>query len=562
MTIHNGFIISLSPTHLSAIAVRRGRVLQTETTSLDPSNWKTLWSDGLMHLDQPLRQLLSRFSFSTRHGAVLLYHSPTLTSQINSTEQGGAYAREATRSKIRETVGVDAAVSVCELGHAGNDGVGNLLFAYSDRDDTLRAFYAWLTRCGVRVTGMIPSSVVSVIAASEQAIAEPGDTAVFYLDKHCSVISHATESGELKLVRPADFGYESLVDSYRQAISEQLKEDSLSNTSVDSQAQSYLFEHGIPFQVKQAGDLELRSSVLPRMAPALQRIGIDLKQTIRFGIDKTSELSKLTVVGPGAAIPSITKAIGEHVDLHVVCASGTDQYDPSNAGSVGSTELALLKLSKGIPMLLPRLAEETLFQGELKKALAAGVAFAGLVMGGQYMLAQKQINEIQTQMNRDVVRYEQVIAFEETAKEVEQAQKILSTISKMVTSHTKDRANWEHLLAQLSSLTGEGVRIQEVRGEFDGDQPELRMNGYSVTLGDKNPGQVLEHFVNELNTLEKVQSVKLGATSRISLGVPNSDENLDDWGVQFVLSVELDSRVSPYVSLAQFNTEPADWIQP
>ena len=562
MTIHNGFIISLSPTHLSAIAVRRGRVLQSETTNLDPSNWKSLWSDGLMHLDQPLRQLLSRFSFSSRHGAILLYQSPTLTTQINSVEQGGAYARDAARSKIRETVGVDAAVNVCELGHAGNDGGGNLLFAYSDRDDTLRSFYAWLTRCGVRVTGMIPSSVVSVIAASEQALAEPGDTAVFYLDKHCSVISHATGAGELKLVRPADFGYESLVESYRQAIAEQYGEDAPTHKDLDAAAQSYLFEHGIPFQVVQVDELELRSSVLPRMAPALQRIGIDLKQTIRFGIDNTSALNRLTVVGPGAAIPSITKAIGEHLELSVACAPGSDQYDPGCAGSSGSTEVAYITLPSGMPTLLPKIAEETLFRGELKKALAAGVAFAGVVMGGQYMLAQKQIDDIRSQMGRDVMRYEQVVAFEETSQQVQQAQQVLSKIASLVSDQTDDRTNWEVPLAQLANLTGEGIRVQELRGEHNGVKPELKLNGYSVALEDRNPGQVLEQFVNALSKLDNVVSVSLGATSRVNLSSPHQNEGEEEWGVQFVLSVQLDTRESPYSAIAQFGAESEDWIQP
>lgn len=562
MTIHNGFIISLSPTHLSAIAVRRGRVLQSETTTLDPSNWKSLWSDGLMHLDQPLRQLLSRFSFSARHGATLLYQSPTSTTQITSVEQGGAYARETARSKIRETVGVGAAVSVCELGQSANHGSGNLLFAFSDREETLRAFYAWLTRCGVRVTGMIPSNVVSVVVASEQALAEPGDTAVFYLDKHCSVICHANESGELKLVRPADFGYESLADAYRQAVADQFDDDEPTHRDLDVTAQSHLFEHGIPFQMIQVGDLELRSAVLPRMAPALQRIGIDLKQTIRFGIDDSSSLNRLTVVGPGAAIPSITKAIGEHLELNVACAPGSDQYDPSCAGSVGSTEVACISLSSAIPTLLPKIAEESLFKGELKKALAAGMAFAGLVMGGQYMLAQKQIDDVQAQMSRDVVRYEQVVAFEETSQQVHQAQQILSKIASLVTEQTSDRANWEVPLAQLSSLTGEGVRIQELRGELAGAQPELKLNGYSVAQDDRNPGVVLEQFVDALSELDNVLSVSLGATSRISLSTTQGEPSEDEWGIQFVLSVQLDSRTSPYAALAQFGSDSEDWIQP
>lgn len=557
------FIISLSPSHLSAIAVRRGRVQQAEVTRLNPNEWQAHWADGLMCLDQPLRQILSRFSSLPRHGVTLIYQSPTLTTQVTTAEQGGAYARETARSKIRETVGVDATLCVCELGQGHAAGTKNIMLAYSDRDETLRAFYAWLNRCGIRVSGMIPSSVISVLCASDQAIQDSGESAMFYLDKHSSVISYADHDGNLSLVRPADIGFESLTDAYKQVLREYAEQNGeATDHTFDLEAQEYLFEHGIPFQPKQCNGIELRSSMLPRMAPALQRIGIDLKQTIRFGIKDPLTVKNLIILGPGGAIPMITRAIGDHLDLHVHSFAGCDQYDPACAGSPGSTEYAFIKMSSAVPPLLPRIADEERSRGHLKKAMAVGVALAGLVMGGQYMLATREVQRIEVSMRADAPRFDQVSAFENASVEVSQTQSMLGQIANLVSTHSTVSACWEHPLAKLGEITGNGIRIQEMRGQFDDGEPVLKLNGYSVATNDKLPGQVLDDFVADLESIPRVQSVQLGATTRIEISSSNADDNEEfEWGSQFSLSVLLETHTSPYHAAAKVPSM-SDWTQP
>jgi hypothetical protein len=563
MAISNGFIISLSPSHLSAIAVRRGRVQQAETIRLDPNEWRAHWTDGLMRLDQPLRQILSRFSSISRSGVTLLYQSPTLTTQVNAIDQGGAFAREKARSKIREVVGIDASVCVCELGQQQGGDEKGLVLAYSDRDETLRAFYAWLNRCGARVSGMIPSGVVSMLVSTEHAVQEPGDTAFYYLDKHSSVISYADREQGLRLVRPADIGYEALTDTYKQVLRElDENDDSEIDRSIDAEARAHLFEHGIPFQPKQLEKFELRSSLLPRMAPVLQRIGIDLKQTIRFGIADPMAVENLVVLGPGGAIPMITKAIGEHLDLTISTDAECDHYDSTSPGSPSSTENALIGMKSSIPSLLPRIADEERSRSQLKKAMVAGVACAGFAMAGQYMLAQRQIIQTEQGMLESNTRFDQIMAFEETSSTINETQAMLSQIAMLVHARASESAQWEVPLAVLGNSLDEGVRIQEIRGEYNGGSPHLKINGYSIGAAGKSPGQVLDQFVLSLGAIQHVQEVQLGATSRIQ--VPSNSLSPQDesvWGSQFSLVVELDTHASPYAEMAEVEAM-SDWTQP
>lgn len=562
MSIPNGFVISLVPNRLSVMLVSRGRVQQSESTSLQSQDWSEIWADGLMQLDQPLRQLLSRFPKRSMSNATLIYESKTLTKQITTDEQGGTFARDTARSKLREMVGLDTPVCVMPLGSEHLNGGPTLMLAYADRDDTLRSLYAWLNRCGVRISGMIPTSVASVVVAAEQAQSLDDETAVFYLDAHCGVLCYAANH-RLKLVRPTDIGYNKLAESYLQVFQEHQQQKDGSETSSPcciQDALSCLVENGIPFQPKQYKEIELRSSVLPRMAPVLQRIGIDVKQTIRFGIGGETMLKNLVVAGPGAAIPNITRAVGEHLELHMQLAAGYEQFEPAVAGGFGTTEQQFIGLSKSIPVLLPRIAGDERSRKQLQRAVSIGAVLALGAVAGQFAYYSSQRSHFETEIQNDSARYQKVAQFEQMQQQAHEVHGMLGDISKLVASHTEPQPYWETPLAEIGQFVGKGIRIQELRGEYDSGSPVLVVLGYSISEGKLSAGQVLDQFVDRIGDIEHVSAVRLGATTRIEVSSNMGEDGT--WGSQFTLKVVLRNRYSPYEAFADASQEQADWINP
>ena len=73
--VKHQLIISLTPSVLSIALVSFGVIVQTEKTGLHSAHWGKLWDDGLIGLDQPLRQLLSRFTSRHVGKATVVYHS-------------------------------------------------------------------------------------------------------------------------------------------------------------------------------------------------------------------------------------------------------------------------------------------------------------------------------------------------------------------------------------------------------------------------------------------------------------------------------------------------------
>lgn len=560
----NGHMISLTQNRISVIRARRGRVIESESIALDPQLWNEHWQGGLMRLDSPLRQMLSRVP-SCRNGQVtLLYQSQTLTKQIYTLELVGAHARDAARSKIRESVGFTDPVSVCPLGGEQTPGHTSTMLAYSDREETLRSLYAWLNRCGIRVSSMIPHPVASIVAAADQAKGLDDDSVLFYFDSDISVLAHAHQ-GHLRLIRPADIGFQKLVDSYCQVYTERKSEGEDSPDPLELMAASSgsLFEFGIPFQPIEHDGIELRGAVLPCMAPVLQRIGIDVKQTIRFGIERGTSLRNFVVCGPGAAIPNITRAVGEHLELHVHRVNGSEKYEPRKIGGIGSTELHLISSSETLEGLLPSVAHDEKLRKHLGRALLAGSAIALLVMGAQYTAATLSIRHTQEQMLNDATRLSKVSSFDADRIRVHQFATIISDISALVAGKSKPAPRWTQLLSQAGEHVGDGVRIQEIRGEYTDKAPQLLINGYSVAENELPPGQVLDRFVTGLRQIDGVLSVKLGATSRIVLNTNTlSTDESANWGLDFTLKVFLETTPSPYERYTLTQTPEVDWIVP
>lgn len=562
----NRLIITLAPDRLTAVHAKRGRVHQSESVAIDPSQWDECWSGGLMALDSPLRQLLSRFAARKVATASLIYHSPTLTKQILSFDQGGAIARDTARSKLREAVGFRDPVEVCVLGKDAETSEGVTLLAYSDREESLRSLYALLNRCGVRINNMIPLGVMAIMTAAKQSIHYDNESVVFYLDSDVSVVAHSRD-GKLSLVRPADIGYRKLAESYSQAFAtyEESVSDGAKHSFVKNpfEPMSNLFHHGVPFQSTEYMGIDLRSVVLPCMAPVLQRIGIDVKQTIRFGIGTDTTLKNLYVCGPGAAIPGINKAIGEHIELNIHLANGSEADEPLKVGGAGSIEQRFVQAGSPTSGILPSIANEERTQRKLSRALVSGGALAAIVMAGEYAHSTLQVQELNRVMQAQSAQVERVNAFEEDCESAQDVAQMIGRVAKLVTENIGDMPAWDISLIEIAELVDAGVQIREIRGENTEGLPMLHLDGIAIVQDGVSAAQVLDGFVSRLGASDSIRSVSLGATSRISMKQPGQEPNEPgQWGIEFSLRLNVESEPSRYERYANIQIQQNEWSSP
>ena len=559
----NQFVISLSSDMLCAARVSKGRVVQSERLDLDPDVWSGAWTDGLLRFDQPLRQLLSRFSSRVIKEAVVMYQSTSVTQQVHAFDLDSGSARAAGIAKIRESIGFRDSVQTHMLSECGSRSKSSMALVYSEREDQLRSVYAWLNRANVSVKALVPSSVTVMSTASRIALKTEPDTAVVYMGPDVCAMAYANEDG-LQLVRIAQIGYRKLTDAYRSAFtgdpSERAAGVTETNTGQDQvqsaararEATGMLFGHGIPMDSKEVNGVDLRQAVLPALAPVLQTLCIEIKQTFRFGLSGLDMPKNLQICGPGASIPMIGKALSQHIDMYIH-ADEYGQSESSEAFGEGTVEYAMVSGGTRPSGLLPEIAREERFKKKISRSLVAGAALVMIGIGAEYADTMIVQQEIKTVMGSEAPRLQVINDFYEQCALAETMSSAISDVSELVSDSVVDVPRWEEVLGELGAMDTELVRVQQIRGEYKQGIPYIDINGLAVSEGEQDAGKVLSEFVGSIEAVEGVLKAKLGAISRVRVGE-------DGWGRQFVLKVELEKAVLPHemVVRSQFGAAGGD----
>lgn len=560
--VQSQLVISITPDTLSAAIVRRGKATNAERIELDPTQWNSTWNDGFMRLDQPLRQLLSRFKVGSTPRATVFYQSPTLTQQVHTFELGASAATEMGTVKLRESIGLGDPTEVTILSQNAKQSQHTTTLAYSEREEQLRSLYAWLNRCKVQVDTLVPLTIAAMTTTTQIAHNVEPETAVFYIDADVSVMAYADDSG-LKLIRSAEIGYRKLLEGYTQVLAAQnqknenpdTKESESKNAHHTTLAGNMLFEYGIPLSECVVDGIDLRTQLLPVLAPVLQRFCIEVKQTFRFGLANTNMPKNLILTGPGACIPSIAKAISQHIDMHVKLDPGLDGFSPRAPFGRGTLQSSTIELHSCPGGLLPEIARESRTRSSLTKSLVAGFALALIVMGAEYTTTSIEQQRINDAVRLNSPRLQAVNTFHDQLSNAAQVSNIISDVSELITKTVVAVPEWSVVLSELSSNKPDSIRIQELRGDYSQEKPFIEINGVAANVPGKDSNDELNDFIAALEKIEGVHQITLGATARLNMGD-------DQWGRQFKLKIELKVPTLQYQAFVQSTTQVNPWEKP
>ena len=300
-----------------------------------------------------------------------------------------------------------------------------------------------------------------------------------------------------------------------------------------------LVEFGVPLSPIEARGIELQSTVLPAIAPVLQRFCIEVKQTFRFGLSGEEAPRNLILCGPGAAIPNICKAFSKQLDMHIdldpICKDAT----PLTSFGRGTLECSIVESQQCPDGLLPEIAYDSRTSRVLAKSLFAGALLAFLVMGGEYVRTTLDSQQVSHQISQDAPKLKVVNQFNKKIESAKTMSSIISDVSGLVTKTVESIPQWELLLANIPSVLNDSLRINEIHGEFTQGIPNVEISGVAVASSEKGSGQALNMFVKSIESIEGIESVTLGATSRVSVGD-------NQWGRKFKMNVTLEHNPLPY----------------
>lgn len=386
-------ILVIGTDSLEGILTRGGRVLAEQTHGVDPEDIRTLWESGLTSLDSPLEVLVAKLQCRPGDRVVVLGR-PSVGSTVHREGAG--------HDKTLEPANELAAAHACSgftsnelstrtwswaIGKASDDQLA--LISGSVPDAVLLEVERWVARAGLRFEGFVPLQMwETALAMRAAALSEPGTVCCRIGPEYTVLVARSKERGTV--VRAVEFGTQVLAGVYERAA---LHREMASDRAV---AWQLMFEHGVRWSKSQKSN-EVVSDALPMLAPVLQRLNIELKQTLKYQVGAETTTDRLLSSGIGRRVPGLGDAIAAHLELsHESPGEEADEIEacPSIVRELDTENIkALLSLE----LFVPRVVTHTRRVRRLAAVAAQSGVIAALMVFGEHRMLGIQASRLENQ---------------------------------------------------------------------------------------------------------------------------------------------------------------------
>lgn len=528
-------VLSLTQRRLAGAMIRGGKAVQVEAIDLDPALWGTAWSEGLMAYDSEIRRVLTRLQAGKETPVTVLYNSPSAVLACFDLPGTPGEACAAASLQIRDPAtgfSVGAAYPIAPA--ASGNGCWSVL-AISERDEAANALFGWVTRAGARLVGLVPIQFAVAIEASRCAASDEELTAECLIGRDWTAVACGA-SDAFHLIRVFELGYGAMSDVHAQVATSQNK---------NSDGHASLFEIGVPFKNRDIHPAD-RSMLLPLLSPIIQRLCIEIKQTLRFGLSGAHMPATLNLNGVAGRIPELVPALVEGVDMHIEAdMQGTDTEDPTAAFTHGSIEQRFLAfMDKPIRIRPEPLVSEDAAR-TFRRATMVGAAVSVIAIGLEYGWIGHQRAQIESEFASMSNAVAMTAAHREQQESAREVALRAGRVGLKLLDSIEFTPNTGRVLTQIASAVPQGVELTSIDLRRTGGDPGLTISGIATGDSDDAAGRSLNEFIAGVTAKPEVSSVELGATQR---------EHKSGTQVSRVFSVRLKLTEMPpeYAPLAMF----------
>lgn len=487
-----------------------------DAVPLDPADWDRSWEQGLVPLDAALQEALVRLGIGPRARATLVYHDPDVLAEVFSPPGALADARKAAQLALAEAFpgkvqGCPSALTLLAKDRTGENPRHHLL-GVMDRNERLECLCDWLRRAGCTVKELIPAKALLLAHAVNTATAADSDgpTATLLFADHATVIVGVSD-GAVRVTRMIAFGHDLLTDAVLRAARGVAGDDA---TLTRDRAAAELFRVGLPGRDDEfpLADGLTGTQILPLTQPVLQRLAVEIKQTLRFALEE-SDLSRVRIVltGTGAAIPGLSTIISESLDAQVDIAEAVQHCRDEVLRPTSELDLVARRRRPAVSLL----PVSEVRHRDYRRAVAgvrAGAMLAILSLAGIYLSAhntERRINAQSASLASFLARAR------DHATQVQQAAAVEETFRHqlhLVDQALSPRADWQAVLGELSRQASAGVKLTELSAAASGAGPTLVLKGFAELPANAAAADPLGGYIEHLSGSPLFASVDMGPT--------------------------------------------------
>jgi hypothetical protein len=530
-------VIELSP-HRVAVAVLRGNaVVDCRVEQLEHTDWDARWPVVLAALEPRLSAIVAELG-AAGGTATVLYSAPTALAAVFAcpASAGAAGAERAALLALAEQTHLALPLNPHEAHCLGADPWGDArsgpqrhTLAVLDQDSSTLALAALVRQVGLEPVIILPADAVPMAAVVRSVLGRRADQpiAVLWFGEHTSILA-AGSRGRVRFTRVLRLGTQTLVDALRRPIRIPVAPGTSSaaaeTLTLDYGAAAKLLAAiGIPDPqqvIAEAGGVT-GAAILPLLQPVLQRIALEIKQSLRFGMAEEERAHvQLAVEGAGGALPRLGEALsnlcGSPLAPPEQCPGiGIVVGDP--AGEAGGLVAAWGELSRVGVNLLPEEIENAQSRRRLRTRVWAGIG-AALALVALYAGSTRiALASAQDQLAKAKARSDQVQQSQTTQNAARAADALKRVLQGRIATELGPSTDWATVLSVLAEQTPASIKLMSVDMQVTEAGPTAHIDGYVRAADSGDFARLLREFSESLESMPIVTGVRVGATQRVQV---------------------------------------------
>lgn len=502
--------IHLSSQRIEVAHVVHDAIKATHAAIIDQQTSETMWSQDLEPLDELLAECIAALGLTGRLAADVFYTSPDAVVEVHSIPARGEAALRAAELALVEAVPFDSDTNPIAVAQIARDGGGvssrTHVLAAADRDKNVVAICGWLARQGVRVKSICPIAACILNQVVCRATNEKSSTpsALIYLGETSTVIAVGKDR-HIEFTRLISFGIQRLIESAARANRDEESCDLC-------QVASDVFACGVDFR-NPGPNGPLPREMLAVLQPVLQRYLVEIKQTLRYAsTDQHAAPERIVLMGPGASIPGFDSLLGEELQVEVTIADDCKNYEPTSPCSRGGEAYAEATGPRGILDFLPATVREDRLVKQIRVAISAGAAIAGLALAVEASSIIDARDEVRTAMTQEHASVEAVERYEATNDHAYALASAVAQSERSLNFALDNQPAWSILLAEIQRIGSDDIRLVEINGRVTPMGLVATINGLAISSTGADP---LKPYMDSIKASPMVGAVALGSTRAV-----------------------------------------------
>jgi len=515
--------VVLAPSALEVVVTDRvGQVVSKARRALDPGTAEDAWTGGLMSLDTMLASLLRSLKINRGTHAEVVYSGSDEVVETRVFDKNTKQAAQITQTQMLHELSFDRGLAVTSTQEIMSDTFKDqaVILSVADRDDRLMILFAWLRRAGLVPMSATPREALAIgealeeLADSQQTSGGTDRIVQWRIGEFVSVlaVSAPDDTGSLKLelVRSIRLGFDALVEALARGL---MVDQAAGTPTLDfEKAHKILLAVGIPSHDQLVDPVTGKTGrdVLPLMQPVLQRMAIEAKQTLRFGLEG-QEVHSIVASGPGSKLSGLSAMLSEFLDIDVVAPEPLDTSKKDSAGPQGVRTWA--RDAQGRLSLVPRSVGLQREAGRLANAARLGGIAAVVMLAFSAADAWKTHDQIVDQIDAFRPQVERVRRVAEAEAQTSLLASRVGKVENELYHSMGVLPDWEGLFNEISTLCDDNIRLLALSADASDEISVIELRG-AVAESNNGNDEHLSAFLTKLTSSPLLTDVRLESTRR------------------------------------------------